>query len=60
MEDNINLNKLIGIVELKKSLTSGDYKKLLDSLSSEELKRLQHLELGLSKEDEFMVLSHKP
>jgi Holliday junction resolvase len=57
MKNNIDLDKLKGIIELKKSLPPTDYQNLLNSLPGEESKRLKHLELGLSKEDEFILIS---
>jgi len=57
MKNNIDIAKLKGIIELKKSLPPTDYQNLLNSLSNEESKRLKHLELGLSKEDEFILIS---
>lgn len=52
-----DIDKLKGFFELKKSLSSKEYQDLLNLLSDEEKQRLKHIELGLSKEDEFILIS---
>jgi hypothetical protein len=57
MRNDIDIDKLKSIINLKKCLSKSEYQQVFNLLSDEEKEKLNYLEFGLKKEDELILIS---